>query len=71
MSLKAFHILFVIVTTLASLGISALGWYRYFHDVRGGEWSDGALGIGGMVSAALLWIYGNYFMRKLRHISYL
>ncbi len=69
MSLKAFHIVFVVLTTLASLGVSGVGWLRLWR--RGMDAGDLALGIGGLAFAALLLWYGAYAMRKLRHTSYL
>ena len=69
MSLKAFHIVFVMVSTLLAAGFG-------FWCIRQSQGSDGstgelALGIGSLVMAALLIWYGGYFLRKLKHISYL
>jgi membrane protein DedA with SNARE-associated domain len=68
MSLKAFHIVFVMVSTLLALGFGA--WairdYRLHH-----EMPSLVLGIGSLLgSVALVW-YGRWFLRKLKSVSYL
>jgi len=68
MSLKAFHIVFVSVSVLLTLGVGAWGLNRYFQE--GGDLNL-ALGAGSTVSAFLLAVYGRYFLKKLKHISYL
>lgn len=68
MSLKAFHIVFVIVTVLASLVVGGL-FAKQFLQV-GGMWN--ALGAVGSLATALgLIYYGKYVLNKLKHISYL
>lgn len=61
MSLKAFHLIFVTSLTTLSLGFSAWafcsGWIIF--------------GLLGLVVAALVVIYGFYFLKKLKKISYL
>ncbi len=67
MSLKAFHIFFIAMSILITLGFAAWVW-------MGGpsrEASGGSLGIMAMGSAVLglgLIVYGVYFIRKSRHI---
>ena len=69
MSLKAFHIAFVTVSTLLCFGFG--GWLlnEYF---RGGASVNyvvfGAVSFA--AGAGLIW-YGKYFLKKLKHISYL
>lgn len=70
MSLKAFHIVFVTVTTVTSLFVSGVGFVKYFG-VSGGANVDLALGVGGLFFAAALLVYGRYVLKKLQHISYL
>jgi hypothetical protein len=61
MSLKAFHLIFVTSLTTLSLGFSA--W----------AFCSGRIifGLLGLVVAALVVIYGFYFLKKLKKISYL
>jgi hypothetical protein len=61
MSLKAFHLIFVTLLTTLSFGFSA--WAFFF-----GKIIFGALGI---VTGILVIIYGIYFLKKLKKISYL
>ena len=69
MSLKAFHILFVIASTLLTAGFGFWEIRRF----QAGEASAGdlALGIGSLVLSILLIGYGKYILRKLKDISYL
>lgn len=69
MSLKTFHIIFVVLTTVVSLFISAWSFVQYFSEER--ETSDLAMGIGGALAACVLLVYGRYVLKKLRHIGYL
>lgn len=61
MSLKAFHLIFVTLLTTLSLVFSA--W----------AFASGKIvfGISGIVAAVLVVIYGIYFLKKLKKISYL
>ena len=68
MSLKAFHLVFVVASVALCLVFSAWG----FSDFRqGGETSGLVWGVLGLLGAVGLVVYGRYFLRKLRHISYL
>lgn len=68
MSLKAFHIAFVVLSTLLSVGFGvwAVRAYRVTSDV-----TTLLLGIGSFVFGGLLIIYGVWFLRKLKGVSYL
>lgn len=68
MSLKAFHVVFIAVSVMLCLGLAAFafGNFRAFGNGSDLGWALGALG-----SAAGLLVYGRYFLRKLRNISYL
>jgi len=68
MSLKAFHIVFVSAAVLLALGVGVWGLNHYFQD---GNKLNLALGTGSLVTAVLLGVYGRFFLKKLKHISYL
>ena len=61
MSLKAFHLIFV--TLLTSLSFGCAAWA--FNADRPG-W-----GVAAIVTGILVIIYGIYFLKKLKRISYL
>ncbi len=68
MSLKAFHIVFVAVSTLLAFGFGAWELREYFS---GSEKQPLILGVGSLlVGCGLLW-YGKVVLKKLKHISYL
>lgn len=61
MSLKAFHLIFVTLLTTLSFGFA--GWA-----FASGKTVFGAMGI---VAGILVIVYGIYFLKKLKKISYL
>jgi hypothetical protein len=69
MSLKAFHILFILCSTALCVvfGVWALRQYAGSD----GSGADLALGISSLLLSGVLVGYGKYFLRKLKHISYL
>jgi len=68
MSLKAFHIAFVVFTVLTSVGVGALLCHAFLKE--GGLWN--AVGSAAAFGTAVgLIYYGKYVLRKLKHISYL
>ena len=69
MSLKAFHIVFVTITTATSLFVCGLGFSRYFSPTS--TTGDLALGLGGLAVAIGLLVYGRYVLKKLQHVGYL
>ena len=68
MSLKAFHILFVVISTLGSLGFG--GWGVWYYRVNGDR-SALVCGIISLLVAVVLIWYGRWFLRKLKSVSYL
>ncbi len=69
MSLKAFHIVFVIVSTLLAFGFG--GWEIHNYVTVSHERTDLTMGVASLIcGVALLW-YGKYFLKKLKNISYL
>ena len=61
MSLKAFHLVFV--TLLTALSFGCAGW-GFAH-------GRPLFGAAGIVAGVLVIIYGIYFLKKLKHVSYL
>ena len=68
MSLKAFHILFIALSTLMFLG---LGIWMIGSYVGGDGIGTGVLGVLSISTAIGLAVYGRAFLRKLKHLSYL
>ena len=68
MSLKAFHVFFVIVSVLCALGFGAWALADYSRSGRASVLLLGVLGFA--AAAALIW-YGFWFLRKLKNVSYL
>lgn len=69
MSLKAIHIIFIAASSLLSIFFSVWSFYTYFG-------ADGAplhllFGVLSIAALAGLGWYGKYFLKKLKHISYL
>ena len=68
MSLKAFHIVFIVASILLAFGFAAWAFVNCGDEGR----SDlMAYGIGSSVVGAALVGYAIYVLRKLRHVSYL
>ena len=69
MSLKAFHIFFVTVSSLLAFGFGGWSVKNYF----GGSHAalDLAMGLGSIVIGIALIVYGRYFLKKLKNVSYL
>ena len=68
MSLKAFHVLFIVTSILLCFGF---GTYELYARTQGGSWVDVALGLMSLASGALLIVYFKVMLRKLCGISYL
>jgi hypothetical protein len=67
-SLKAFHVFFVIVSVLCALGFGAWAVNDYLRTGDGGVLALGVLSLAAAV--ALVW-YGLWFLRKLKNVSFL
>jgi DNA-binding transcriptional regulator of glucitol operon len=65
-SLKAFHVFFIVIATLCSLMLGGWGVAEHSRTGNGGALF---LGICGFAAAALLVVYGLWFLRKLRGVS--
>jgi hypothetical protein len=68
MSLKAFHIVFIVASILLAFGFAAWSFVSYAH---GGPLLHLWFGAGSLLSGVILVCYSKYFLRKLKDISYL
>lgn len=68
MSLKTLHIVLILTSIVLAFAFGAFELKRY-ESAR--QLSDLILGSGSSVSGVALLIYGFYFLKKTRHISYL
>ena len=68
MSLKAFHIVFVAVSTLLCIGFGV--WAIVEYRSQGGLGTLVA-GVGSLAASLGLVGYGRWFLRKLKGVSYL
>ena len=69
MSLKAFHLVFIVAAILLAAGFATWSIMNYF--APGGRLADLLVGIGSAVVALALIAYERYFLKKLKNISYL
>jgi len=67
-SLKAFHIVFIIVSTALCVAFAVWGAQDF---ARSGSWVHLSLGVGSFIGSILLAWYGVWFLRKLKGVSYL
>ena len=68
MSLKAFHIFFIVVSTWLSIGFGAWA-IRDF--TQSGSLLNLGMGVASFLASVLLVWYGIWFLRKLKNVSYL
>ena len=68
MSLKAFHIFFVTISTILAIGFGlwAIREYSIHHEVM-----SLIFGSTSLLGAVALVIYGRWFLRKLKGVGYL
>ena len=67
MSLKAFHVVFITAATLFVAGCGVLILRQYLH-TGGGELL--LLAVLSFAGAVALPIYGVWFLKKMKHVSY-
>ncbi len=67
MGLKTFHIVFIVVSTLLCAFLGAWSIQRFSAD---GDVGGLAIGIGSLAAAVVLVVYGVWFLRKLKHVSF-
>jgi len=65
MSLRAFHIVFIILSTLLSFGFAKWSYGNYLVQK---DTTDMVLAISGGVAGVALIIYGIWFLKKMRKI---
>ena len=68
MSLKALHLVFITASVTLSIGFGVWGFTEYRESQSA---LDLSYGIGGVVAVVGLLAYGWYFLKKLKHMSYL
>jgi hypothetical protein len=69
MSLKAVHIVFVTAALLMTAFFGVWAWREYASPE--GTQAHLVYGVLSIVAFAGLLVYGKYFLKKLKHISYL
>ena len=68
MSLKAFHLVFIILSILFTL---MFGVWGVVNHGSSGNTAELVLGILSLVGTVGLSVYLRYFLKKLKHVSYL
>ena len=71
MSLKAIHILFIVASTMLCFGFSAWAFWTHSNSEATGSQVNLVMGICSMAVGLGLLIYGRYFLKKLKDVSYL
>lgn len=69
MSLKAFHLVFIIASILLAFGFAA--WSLMNYRSPSGSASDLAIGLGSLAVGLGLIGYEIYFLKKLKNVSFL
>lgn len=69
MSLKAFHLIFIIAASALAFGCGVWGIKHYLG--TDGRPVDLAFGLGSLAAGGLLLVYERYFLKKLKNIGYL
>lgn len=67
MSLKIFHIVFITLSALLSIGCGLLSFKVYFQG--GGGVGYIAIGIGSLLAGGLLTYYGDKFLKKMKGLK--
>ena len=68
MSLKAFHILFVLISTV---GAFAFGGWAIQDYKRSEEFASAVIGGVSIFSGVAMFVYGIWFLKKLKGVSWL
>lgn len=67
MSLKAFHVFFVLVCTIFLLWFGVWAFRQYSAS---GDWGDLLMAICSFLAGLVLIVYSRWFLRKLRAFSF-
>jgi hypothetical protein len=69
MSLKAFHLVFISAASALAFGCGV--WALRDYGWAEGRWPALLFGLGSLATGAGLLLYERYFLKKLKHVSYL
>jgi hypothetical protein len=69
MSLKAFHLIFITASSALAFGCGV--WALKDYGSPGGSTSDLIFGLLALALGVGLILYERYFLKKLKHVSYL
>ena len=69
MSLKAFHVIFITVSSLMLFGFAA--WMLRAYRGPEGASSDLVWAVAAMLAGLSLLVYEGFFLKKLKNVSYL
>jgi len=69
MSLKAFHLVFIVASILMAFGFAAWSLTNYFS--AQGRRSDLLIGVASIVAGLGLIVYERFFLKKFKNVSYL
>jgi len=68
MSLKAFHVVFVALSTALAVTVGVWAARHATHGGGGGYW---ALAVGSVAAGVALIVYGVWFLRKTKDVGFL
>ena len=68
MSLKAFHVFFIIIATLLTIVFGIWGIRTYMQTA---DFTDLIMGIASFIATIILLVYFRWFLKKLKKVSYL
>lgn len=68
MSLKAFHVFFILVCTVFAVGFGFWGTRDYLEHGNG---TSLAMGVGAFLGSVALAIYSSWFLKKMKNTSFL
>jgi len=71
MSLKAIHILFIVASTMLCFGFAAWAFWTPSNGEQSISQVNLVMGICSSVLGVGLLVYGRYFLKKLKDVSYL
>ena len=69
MSLKAFHVIFILAASTLAFGFGV--WLLRAYRGPDGNSSDLAWGVTSLVAGVALLVYEGFFLKKLKNVSYL